>query len=291
MELRLYGIKLGEIERGVDLPSTICETADRDIGGLKDGDIIVIASKVISKAKGYTISKPDLSTKAKILSLISGKPPQLAEAIIRNSKRIFAVIPIRDILRDSNFPKDFTDNPDEALRLLNMEGSILLTETPDGRLAADAGIDMSNAPDDILTYPPHDPDMEAAEIRRRIKEERGIDVAVIISDTEINIFRYGSIDIAIGCSGIDPVKRGFASPDRYGKRKFGGVDIVADEIASAAALLMGQSSEGVPVVVVRGLSYNRSEEGIKHIVIERRLMVKGFILTLLKSTLSRLCGI
>jgi len=66
---------------------------------------------------------------------------------------------------------------------------------------------------------------------------------------------------------------------------------VADEIASAAALLMGQSSEGVPVVVVRGLSYNRSEEGIKHIVIERRLMVKGFILTLLKSTLSRLCGI
>jgi len=287
----LYGIKLGEIEKGADLPSIICETVDRDIGGLKDGDIIVIASKVISKAKGYTISKPTPSTKAKILSLISGKPPQLAEAIMRNSKRVLAVIPIKNILKDSNFPRDFTDNPKEALKLLNMEGSILLTETPDGRVAADAGIDMSNAPNDILTYPPYDSDMEAAEIRKAIKEKKGVDVAVIISDTEINLFRYGSVDIAIGCSGIDPVKRGFASVDRYGKRKFGGVDLVADEVASAAALLMGQVSEGIPVVVVRGLNYNRSKDGIKHVIIEKRLVKKGFILTLLKSMLCRLCGI
>jgi len=291
VELRLYGIKLGEIEKGADLPSIICETVDRDIGGLKDGDIIVIASKVISKAKGYTISKPTPSTKAKILSLISGKPPQLAEAIMRNSKRVLAVIPIKNILKDSNFPRDFTDNPKEALKLLNMEGSILLTETPDGRVAADAGIDMSNAPNDILTYPPYDSDMEAAEIRKAIKEKKGVDVAVIISDTEINLFRYGSVDIAIGCSGIDPVKRGFASVDRYGKRKFGGVDLVADEVASAAALLMGQVSEGIPVVVVRGLNYNRSKDGIKHVIIEKRLVKKGFILTLLKSMLCRLCGI
>lgn len=287
----MYGIKLGEIEKGADLPSIICETVDRDIGGLKDGDIIVIASKVISKAKGYTISKPTPSTKAKILSLISGKPPQLAEAIMRNSKRVLAVIPIKNILKDSNFPRDFTDNPKEALKLLNMEGSILLTETPDGRVAADAGIDMSNAPNDILTYPPYDSDMEAAEIRKAIKEKKGVDVAVIISDTEINLFRYGSVDIAIGCSGIDPVKRGFASVDRYGKRKFGGVDLVADEVASAAALLMGQVSEGIPVVVVRGLNYNRSKDGIKHVIIEKRLVKKGFILTLLKSMLCRLCGI
>ena len=167
----------------------------------------------------------------------------------------------------------------------------MLTETPDGRVAADAGIDMSNAPNDILTYPPYDSDMEAAEIRKTIKEKRGVDVAVIISDTEINLFRYGSVDIAIGCSGIDPVKRGFASVDRYGKRKFGGVDLVADQVASAAALLMGQVSEGIPVVVVRGLNYNRSKDGIKHVIIERRLVKKGFIFTLLKSTLCRLCGI
>ena len=287
MELKIYGLKLGEVRENDDLPKIISQYAKKQVGGLKEGDIIVITSKIISKARGYIFKEIVPSKRAKILSKFSGKPLELSEAIIRNSKEILAIIPLKDILRGSKFPEEFAQDKEAAKKILNEESCIIVSETRDGRLATDAGVDISNVQNGFI-YPPPDPDEEASEIREEIKRILGINVAVIITDTEINIHRYGSTDIAIGASGIEPVSRCFASLDRYGKRKFGGVDIIVDEIASAAALLMGQTSEGIPVVIIRGLNYKASNKGVKEIAIERKFIRKGLFLTLLKSTLYRI---
>ena len=291
MELKIYGLKLGEIKENDNIPEIICQYAEKQIGGLREKDIIVITSKIISKARGYIFKEIIPSKRAIKLSKFTGKPLKLLEAIIRNSKNILAIIPLKKILEDSKFPEEFTQDRESAIELLNEESCIIIAETKDGRLATDAGVDMSNVSNDFFTYPPPDPDKEASRIRGEIKRILGIDVAVIISDTEVNMYRYGSTDIAIGASGIEPVSRCFASLDRYGKRKFGGVDIIVDEIASAAALLMGQTSEGIPVVVIRGLDYELSDKGVKDIVIEKKFIRKGLILTMLETILYRIYSV
>ena len=88
---------------------------------------------------------------------------------------------------------------------------------------------------------------------------------MVISDTDFAPFRMGSVDWAIGVSGIDPVRRSFGDLDLYGKPKFGGVDLVADELAAAAALLMGQADEGIPVVLFKGVDVEFSREASSEI--------------------------
>lgn len=287
MELRIYGLRLGEIKEGDNISEIIHQQSVKEIGGLREGDIVVITSKIISKAKGYVLKEIKPSRKAKRLSRFSGKPPILSEAILERSKDILAIIPIKDILQGSRFPDAFTKDNKAARELLDEESCIIVAETPDGRIAADAGIDASNVPGEFYTYPPPLPDKEAKEIREQLRRLAGVDVAVVITDTEFGMYRYGSTDVAIGSSGIEPVTKCFASPDRYGKRKFGGVDIVVDEIASAAALLMRQTSEGVPVVIIRGMDYTKSEEGVNEILIERKFIRKGVFLTLIKTVFYR----
>ncbi|HID91184.1 TPA: hypothetical protein EYP44_04410 [Candidatus Bathyarchaeota archaeon] len=113
----------------------------------------------------------------------------------------------------------------------------------------------------MASIPPRDLDRLAGEIRKRILGLTGRDVAVIITDTEM-WFSLGSLDFARGSSGIEVVSKRLGEPDLHGKPKFGGVDRVAHEIACASALLMGQTSEGIPAVIMRGYKYVRSEEGI-----------------------------
>lgn len=124
-------------------------------------------------------------------------------------------------------------------------------------------MDSSNHPEGVVSVPPRDPDRFAGEIRDKIFGLIGKEVAVIITDTEM-WFSYGSLDFARGSSGIQVVSKSFGEPDLYGKPKFGGVDCVAHELACASALLMGQTSEGVPAVIVRGYKYVKSEEGISY---------------------------
>jgi len=124
----------------------------------------------------------------------------------------------------------------------------------DGRLSTDAGLDYSNAAPGEYVLPSPDPDAEARRIAEGARALTGARIAAVLSDTEFVPSRaIGTMDVAIGCHRVPTVRMGMGRPDRYGRRKFGGVDMRSNEIAAAAALLMGQTDEGVPVVLVRGL--------------------------------------
>jgi len=145
-----------------------------------------------------------------------------------------------------------------ALDVVNSWPVVFLT-VRDGQLWSDSGLDSSNHPMGIYSIPPRRLDDVAKRISQEIYEKTGRRVAVVITDTEV--FFTGSLDFARGSYGIRPVARNFGELDRYGKPKLGGVDAVVHEVA-ASALLMGQCAEGIPVVIVRGLKYEFSEEGV-----------------------------
>jgi coenzyme F420-0:L-glutamate ligase/coenzyme F420-1:gamma-L-glutamate ligase len=134
--------------------------------------------------------------------------------------------------------------------LVEEEPCLLLTVEGDGRLSTDAGLDYSNAAPGEYVLPPPDPDAEARRIAEGVRALTGARIAVVLSDTEFVQSRaIGTMDVAIGCRRVPTVRMGMGRPDRYGRRKFGGVDMTSNEIAAAAALLMGQTDEGVPVVL------------------------------------------
>lgn len=278
-DIRLYGIRLPLVKEGDDLARLIVNS----FGNVEEGDVLVVTSKVISKAKGYLIDVENVrpSKTAKVISFISGKPAWFVELCLNNSKGIFACIPIYELLSKPEVLRIIAEDEDGALEVLRKDRAMLVMEMADGRLASDSGIDLSNLPAGIAAYPPPNPDEEAKEIRERIRELTGVDVAVIVTDTEFSLTRFGSVDIAIGCSGIRPVESKFGSRDLYGKRKFGGVDMIADELAAAAALLMRQTDEGVPVVLIRGVRYERGEIGISRTNIPRNVLGRGLLRSLL----------
>ncbi len=191
-----------------------------------------------------------------------------------NCDDVLLAIPFRDfvekgIMRLEKIAKDF-ERAREALRYATCE----LAVRKGRQIYSNSGIDFSNSPGGLVTVPPDDPDAAARALKHRIRKLTGLDVPVIISDTEYWFF-LGSLDFARGCSGLRPVARNFGAPDLYGNPKFGGVDAIAHELACAAALLMGQASEGVPVVLVRGYKYEPGEEGISDFVIGPELMAKA----------------
>lgn len=274
----VYGLELPEITYGIDLAKLIIDEACRQVNCLQDGDIIVITSKIISKAKGYIIDKFSIkpSFKAKVIAKITGKPSWEVEAILQKSKSIIASIPVAKILLSIGFVEKFSKNPEIAKKLLLNDPSILIVECLDGRLCSDAGIDASNVPEQYLTYPPSNPNKEAYEIRKRIEELCGKKIGVVITDTELSITRYGSINIAIGSSGINVVSKEFGDLDLYGEPKYGGVDIIIDQIAQTATLLMGQTAKKIPVVIIRGLSeIVNYEEDTSSIEISRQVLKKA----------------
>jgi coenzyme F420-0:L-glutamate ligase/coenzyme F420-1:gamma-L-glutamate ligase len=109
----------------------------------------------------------------------------------------------------------------------------------------------------MVSLLPRDPDAEAGKIREQIRQLTGRQLAVILADTEM--IPFGTMDFAVGSSGIGPISKKFGKKDLFGKPKFGGIDLVAYELTSASALLFGQTGAGIPVVVIRGCEYEISE--------------------------------
>ncbi len=254
MKLELFGVKLPEIKVGDDIGKLICESFE-----LRDGDIVVITSKIVSKAEGRIVKIDEVkpSKEAEEIAKKVGKSAKLVELILRNS-RVIGTIPVFELVKRRIFdPRMLSEDVDAALRVLERDKSLLLTIV-NSSIYSDAGIDLSNVPPGYAALPPADPIKSARKIRESIRSFSGKDVAVLISDTEI--FIGGSIEVCRGYAGICPVKRKFGEKDIYGKPKWGGCEALVHEICCAASLLMGQSSESVPVVVIRGLSYERKCE-------------------------------
>jgi len=233
--IQVIGIEgLPVIKRGDNLAELICQAAEKQGTPIQDGDIIVVSHIAVSRAEGSIINLNEVrpSTFAVQLAKELNKDPRLVEVVLRESKGI-----------------------------VRMGDGKLITETKHGFICANSGVDISNVPgENKVALLPRNPDRSAREIREEIKRITGRDVAVIISDTHGRPLREGEINIAIGIAGIKPIK------DRRGEKDLFGYTLrvkhtaIADELASAAELVIGQADEGIPAAIIRGYKYPKSEE-------------------------------
>ncbi|MEO6653899.1 MAG: coenzyme F420-0:L-glutamate ligase [Ilumatobacteraceae bacterium] len=217
---------LPEIEAGVDLPELIAGQIE-----LVDGDIVLITSKIVSKAEGRAIELADVEPSQFASDWASrwDKDPRVVEVVLGESRRI-----VRQI------------------------GPVLITETHHGFVCANSGVDQSSsgAHERVLLLP-QDSDASARAARHRFRE-LGVDVAVIVTDTFGRPWREGQTDIAIGVAGINPLYSYIGQQDPHG-HEFRVQEIcIADELASAAELVKGNTSR-VPVAVVRGYQWEPDE--------------------------------
>jgi len=263
MRVELFGLGLPEVKPGDDLARMLVDSCEEEAGGIRDGDILVVTSKIISKAHGLLIKVGEVEPKVKALEIAekTGMDPKMVQVVLDNSDEILFAFPFLKLIEKGliNIER-LAQNKERAQNAVRKVPCLLIVRR-NGQIYSDAGLDFSNHPEGIASIPPADPDKYAKDLREKIKGITGKEVAVIISDTEGAPF-IGSLDLARGASGIEVVSRRFGELDRYGKPKFGGVDHVANELACASALLMGQTSEGIPAVLIRGLKYAKSEEGI-----------------------------
>ncbi len=233
-DIRIIGIEgLPIIKTGDNLGELICRAAEKQNTPIQNGDILVVTHVVVSRAEGKVVSLDEVvpSEFAKNIAEQCKKDPALVEIILRESKSI-----------------------------RRMGDGKLITENKHGIVCANSGIDKSNVPGERnVALLPQDPDGSAEEIRKEVTRLTGCNVAVVVSDTHGRPLREGEINIAIGVAGISPMK------DRRGEKDLFGYVLkvkrtaIADELASAAELVIGQADEGVPVAIIRGYDYPESE--------------------------------
>lgn len=233
--VQITGIEgLPIIKAGDNLAELICDAAEKQSTPIQNEDILVVTHVVVSRAEGKVVNLDEVvpSKFAKNIAEQYKKDPALVEVVLRESKSI-----------------------------RRMGDGKLITETKHRFVCANSGVDKSNVPGERnVALLPEDPDRSAEEIRREIKRLTGCDVAVIVSDTHGRPLREGEINIAIGVAGISPIK------DRRGEKDLFGYVLrvkrtaIADELASAAELVIGQADEGIPVAIIRGYDYPESED-------------------------------
>jgi coenzyme F420-0:L-glutamate ligase/coenzyme F420-1:gamma-L-glutamate ligase len=213
---------------GDDVARIITETSEKNGLKIDEGDVIVVAQKILSKAERRVVRLRDVnpSEKAQELAKATGKSPRFIELVLTET---------REVLKASR--------------------EVLLVQDERGLVCINAGIDKSNVEGrGNFALLPKNPDGSAEKCRARIKELTGKNVAVIVCDTYSRPFRRGQVNFAIGAAGIEPFRDYRGKSDLFGQvLKVKNVAVV-DEIAAAAELLMGQGKEARPVVIFKGLS-------------------------------------
>jgi coenzyme F420-0:L-glutamate ligase / coenzyme F420-1:gamma-L-glutamate ligase len=219
------------VEAGTDLVAELLACLHNGSLSLEDGDVVAFAQKVVSKSEGRVV---DLSTvtptsRALELSAVVQKDARLVELVLRESRRIVRTA------------KD-----------------VLIVEHRLGFIMANAGIDQSNVSgsSESALLLPRDPDLSAQKLREEIRTRTGRIVAVLVTDSFGRPWRVGTTGVAIGAAGIASTLDLRGMPDMFGRMLRVSVVGHADEIAAAASLVMGQSAERRPVVIVRGLAAN-----------------------------------
>ena len=252
--LTFRGLDIGRVEPGDDLVERIVDTA-ADAYPLMDDDVVVVTTKVVSIAENRLVALDavDVTDRDQRVAAITGIDPREV-AVIYDESDVLGAIPIAVVGEDVLV--DHAVDPETAREALEDVPAMLVTER-DGRLCTNAGVDRSNSPDGTMTLLPEDPDASARRLREGIEDRTDVDVAVVLADSEIA--GLGSMDLAIGCSGIEAIDSNFGRTDLYGQPKVGGVDLIADELTAGSALLFGQTDEQIPVTVVRGLEYDDGE--------------------------------
>ncbi len=221
------------IVEGDDLAELICNAAEKQGIPIQEKDVVVITHVAVSKAEGNVVNLDEVSPSERATEIAreTDKDPALVETILRETKEI-----------------------------VRMGRNSLITETKNGVICANAGVDRSNIEGERnIVLLPKDSNASAQKIRQKIRKLTGCDVAVIVSDTHGRPFRMGEINVAIGVAGIKPIR------DRRGEKDLFGYVLrikqtaIADELSSAAELVIGQADEGIPVAIIRGYKYQTTE--------------------------------
>jgi coenzyme F420-0:L-glutamate ligase/coenzyme F420-1:gamma-L-glutamate ligase len=221
-ELRVIPVHgLPEVGEGDDIAPLIAAAVK-----LQNGDVVVVAHKVVSKAEGRVVRLDDIEPSPQARDLADGEDPRRLEVILR-----------------------------ESARLVRTRPPLVIAETRHGFVCASAGVDASNAPEpNMLVLLPKDPDASAARLRDRLRELMGTEVAVIVSDSFGRAWRQGTTDVAIGCAGLRPLLDLSGERDAAGYELHATTIALADELAGAAELVRGKL-DGVPAAIVRGFGY------------------------------------
>jgi coenzyme F420-0:L-glutamate ligase/coenzyme F420-1:gamma-L-glutamate ligase len=221
-----------DVRAGDDLPQLIADAARSCGVEARDGDVVVVAQKIVSKAEDRYVDLATVVPSARALELAerTGKDARVVEVILGESRRV--VRAARDVL---------------------------IVEHRLGFVMANAGVDHSNVGDALdghVLRLPEDPDASAARLADALRRRSGAAIGVIVNDSFGRAWRIGSVGVAIGVAGLPALVDMRGRPDRYGRRLQATIVGYADEIAAAASLVMGQAGEGQPVVVVRGLRWS-----------------------------------
>jgi coenzyme F420-0:L-glutamate ligase / coenzyme F420-1:gamma-L-glutamate ligase len=246
----VFGLSTGIVRSGDSIADRVIAAAKKACSGFRDGDILVLAETAVATAEGNVIRLADITPSARARDL-AGKyrmDPAVAEVVIRESDSIVGGIP--------GF-------------LLCMKG---------GTLLPNAGVDASNAPPGCVTPLPAKPDASARRVRQAVEQATGAKIGVIIADSSTHAMRLGCSGVAIGCAGIPSVIDDRGRSDLFGRKLEVTKRAVADNIASAAELVMGEADECMPAAVIRGIGLPVSDEysGVETIAADECLFMGVF---------------
>ena len=215
---------ISEVTAGADLARLIADACARAEHEVDHGDVFVVAQKIVSKSEGAVVRLDDVEPSARAVewARTCAKDARLVEVVLR-----------------------------ESVRIVRMERGVLITETRHGFVCANAGVDASNVERGFVTLLPRDPDASADRIRAALAAAVMRDVGVIVSDTFGRPWREGVVNVALGVAGLRPLLDYRGCRDVFGRELSSTVMAIADEIASAAELVMRKAAR-LPVAVVRG---------------------------------------
>jgi coenzyme F420-0:L-glutamate ligase/coenzyme F420-1:gamma-L-glutamate ligase len=226
------------VEPGDDLVQLILDALDSNSLDLQAGDVLVVAQKVVSKAEGryVRLAEVSVSQEARALAERADKDPRQVELILRESREVLRVRP-----------------------------GVIIVEHHNGYVHANAGIDKSNIRQDAegsqVLLLPENPDASAHALRHGLAERGTVAPQVIINDSMGRAWRNGTVGLAIGTAGLEPLRNQIGELDMFGNVLEVTEPAVADELAAAASLVMGQAAQGCPVVLARGAGLRSSEGG------------------------------
>ena len=230
---------------GDDLAGFILSSCRKAAIEIQDGDIFVLAQKIVSKAEGrlFNLNVVTVSEQAVDLAQKTGKDARIVELVLRESRQV-----------------------------LRYRTNVLIVEHKLGFVCANAGIDHSNVqgedgnPEDWMLLLPEDPDGSADRIRKKIEHELGKQIGVMIIDSHGRAWRNGTLGTVIGLSGVPGLVDLRGKPDLFGFRLKITQVAAGDELAAGASLVMGQADEGTPVVHARGFPYALREASLKELI-------------------------
>ena len=232
-DIAVIGLRgLPGLAPGDDLAALLADAAARCAGGLRDGDVICVAQKAVSKVEGRSVALASVTPSPRAVEIAADEAdPRMVELILG-----------------------------ESARIVRRRGAFLICETHHGFVCAAAGVDRSNAGGgDVAILLPLDPDGSARRLRDAFAPA---DVGVIVTDSFGRPFRLGTTGVAVGCAGLAPLRVHTGESDDAGRVLQGTELHVADQVASAAELVMGPFG-GVPAAIVRGVAFERSDAGAK----------------------------